>query len=334
MKRIFFFFFIYSFLATYIVAQERVDSVTIRLETCPAAEIGIDDDMSSTNILTKKVAIGKHKVIVRFGTSYQKEYDLDVEASGNHNYQFMINGKLDISTTPSDATIYVDGIDQGQSPLSIDILGDHNIRIEKDPETYYDVSDRVSINPFENVVRNYTLDKIPPKLYGMLLATASTSGHIGAFMGICQRFGAYFRFATGLYDIGSIGNLNPDGYDGNMNYGPGVYKKSNHTYAAITGGIMARCHKNLYAYLGLGYAEYAQEYKLNEDAAVLPFSPDQYIYPYGSKGCALDLGVIFKWKALLISCGYTTILGKSYPAGNGHNEIYFGLGFSIHKNRK
>lgn len=330
MKKILFFFLLLSFLSTHLLAQERKDSVTIRLETCSAAEIGIDDDMSSTNLLTKKVAIGKHKVIVRFGTTFQKEYDLNVEATGNHHYEFMINGKLDISTTPSGATIYVDGIAQGKSPLSLDILGDHNIRIEKDPETYYDASDRVSIKPFEHTVRSYTLNKIPPRLYGMILATASTSGDIGAFMGICRRFGAYLRFERSL---SALRSLAPNEESGSLYNGPGLYHKDKHSYTALTGGMMTRFHKNIYAYIGLGYAEYAQGYTLDPDVP-LNFSPDPTIYPYGSKGCALDLGVIFKWKALLLSCGYTTILGKSYPSGNRHNEIYFGVGFSIHKNRK
>ena len=330
MKRILFFFLLLSFLSTHLLAQERKDSVTIRLETCSAAEIGIDDDMSSTNLLTKKVAIGKHKVIVRFGTTFQKEYDLNVEATGNHHYEFMINGKLDISTTPSGATIYVDGIAQGKSPLSLDILGDHNIRIEKDPETYYDASDRVSIKPFEHTARSYTLNKIPPRLYGMVLATASTSGDIGAFMGICRRFGAFFRYTTSVHNIRALGNLAPYDIPGGLYQGPGLYHKDDHSYIAITGGMMTRFHKNLYAYLGLGYAEYAQKYIPDVS---WNSSPDP-IYPYGSKGCALDLGAIFKWKALLLSCGYTTILGKSYPSGNRHNEIYFGVGFSVHKNRK
>lgn len=327
MKRILFFSLFLSFLATQLLAQERKDSVTIRIETCSAAEIGIDDDMSSTNLLTKKVAVGKHKVIVRFGTTFQKEYDLNVEATGNHHYEFMINGKLDISTTPSGATIYVDGIAQGKSPLSLDILGDHNIRIEKDPETYYDASDRVSIKPFEHTARSYTLNKIPPRLYGMVLATASISGDIGAFLGICRRFGAYLRFDKSL---SKTRNLAPNKDNGSLNNGPGLYHKADHSYVAATGGMMTRLHKNLYAYLGLGYAEYAQGYVPDDSWSFAP----ETIYPYGSKGCALDLGVIYKWKALLLSCGYTTILGKSYPSGNRHNEIYFGVGFSIHKNRK
>lgn len=94
MKRVLFFCILFSFLTTHLLAQERKDSVTVHLETCSAAEIGIDDDMSSTNILTKKVAVGKHKVVVRFGSTFQKEYNLDVKSTGNHHYEFMINGKL------------------------------------------------------------------------------------------------------------------------------------------------------------------------------------------------------------------------------------------------
>lgn len=314
-------------------AQEKQDSVTIRLETSAGAEIGIDGDISSTNILHKKVAMGKHVVTVKFGSSFMKEYELEVNPGDEHTYRYPINGKVDIQTTPAGASVFIDGLPQGKAPLAVEMLGDHNIRIEADPLVYYDLTERISVNPFENLTRNFTLAKRPPRLYGMAMATWSPSG-LGGFLGICRRFGAYMRFETSLGGTG-FGNLSPveNLPEGETPTGPGYYHKDDHTYSSFTTGMMMRCHKYVYAYVGAGYGEYAQKYALDTEVDNPPSATPE-LYPYGSKGCALDLGAILKWKALLVSCGYTTILGNSYPKRNRHNEVYIGVGVSIHKHNK
>lgn len=333
MKRIFLSCLLIFCIACVIEAQVIQDSVRIRLETSLGAEIGIDGDISSTNILSKKVAVGKHVVTVRFGTTFTKNYDLYVEQTGEHTYKYNISGKLNLNTTPSESTVYIDGISRGKTPLVLDILGGHNIRIENDPLTYYEVAERISLNPFETLNKDYVLLKRPPRLYGMVMATWSTSG-IGGFMGICRRFGWYARFAASTNGVG-IGLLSQDFniFSGDRS-GSGYYKKSGkHFYLAGTTGLMARFHKAVYGYIGAGYAGYTMEYVLDEDY-MQPSYADNVIYPYGSRGAALDWGAIVKWKALIISCGYTTVLGKSYPKGNRHNEVYLGVGFTIHKHNK
>lgn len=315
-------------------AQTIQDSVKIRLETDAGAEIGIDDDISSTNILVKKVNVGPHTVVVRFGTEYLKKYKLVVEDSGEHIYKYPIHGKLKIITNPTSAVVYVDGIRKGVSPLSLELLGDHNIRIEKDPQTFFDITDRISIRPFEQLSKSYTLTKRPPRLYGMVLITGSLS-NIGGFLGICRRFGAYTRFSTSFKGMGfgKLSPMNTLSAEGSSSHGPGYYHKGDSYSSIVSCGMMARFHKYVYAYLGVGYAENAQSYTLDINEPY-PYGASDKIFPYGSKGCALDLGVIFKWKALLISCGYAATLGKSYPDGNFHNELSLGVGFTIHKHKK
>ncbi len=112
-------------------AQQTPDSVTVRVETSAGAEIGIDGDISSNNILTKKVAVGKHKVIVKYGNSYTKEYELDVTGENGQKCSYPIAGKVQLQVTPV-ADVYVDGIRRGKSPLSIELLGNHSIRLEGD----------------------------------------------------------------------------------------------------------------------------------------------------------------------------------------------------------
>ena len=317
-------------------AQTAQDSVRVRLETSIGAEIGIDGDISSNNMLTKRVPAGRHTVTVRYGTSYEKEYELEVTpATVQDVYRYPIDGQLSVESVPAGATVYIDGIPQGSTPAALPLLGDHNVRIEKDPETYYEATDRVSVDPFAEVYRSYALRKRPPRLYGMVMATGSAHG-FGAFAALCRRFGAFVRvsssFKNGFFSYEPPSSephyADKDGYTGT-----GCYKEDGHAYGSVTCGFMARCHKYVYAYIGAGYGEYARKYVKDESIAGNAPYPDE-VFPYGSQGAAIDVGVIAKWQALLVSCGYTTILGNSYPKGSRHNEVYIGVGVSIHKHNK
>lgn len=317
-------------------AQTAQDSVRVRLETSIGAEIGIDGDISSNNMLTKRVPAGRHTVTVRYGTSYEKEYELEVTpATVQDVYRYPIDGQLSVESVPAGATVYIDGIPQGSTPAALPLLGDHNVRIEKDPETYYEATDRVSVDPFAEVYRSYALRKRPPRLYGMVMATGSAHG-FGAFAALCRRFGAFVRvsssFKNGFFSYEPPSSephyADKDGYTGT-----GCYKEDGHAYGSVTCGFMARCHKYVYAYIGAGYGEYARKYVKDESIAGNAPYPDE-VFPYGSQGAAIDVGVIAKWKALLVSCGYTTIAGKHTPDGSRLNEVYVGVGFTIHKNKK
>lgn len=314
------------------VAQTAADTVRISVETSSGANIGLDGDMSSTNLLTEKVALGKHKVTVQYGPSFTREYDIEVKAGGQRTFSFPIDGSLKLTSTPSGATVYVDGMQLAETPGELKLLGDHNLRVVKDPETYYEITERVRVNPFEQLTREYNLVKRPPRLYGMVMANWSPAG-VGGFLGMCRRFGAYARFSTSIDGMG-FGKLSPG--EGQVftsgNPGPGYYHKDKHMYGQMTAGMMMRCLKFLYAYVGAGYGEYAQGYLL--DGGSGNSDEEQTIYPYGAKGCAVDIGVIFKWKALLVSGGYSTIVGSSYPDGTRHNDFYVGIGFTIHKRNR
>lgn len=320
-----------------LAAQAPQDSVRVRLETSIGAEIGLDGDISSNNMLTKRVAAGRHTVTVRYGTAYEKEYELDVSPETVQDvYRYPIDGQLSVESVPAGATVYIDGIPQGSTPVALPLLGDHNVRVEKDPETYYEATDRVSVDPFAEAHRSYALRKRPPRLYGMVMATGSAHG-FGAFTALCRRFGGYVRVSSSfkngffMYDPPAAGQTYAANADGLA--GTGRYKEDGHAYGSVTCGFMARCHKYVYAYIGAGYGEYARKYVKDESIAGNESYPDE-VFPYGSQGAAIDVGVIAKWKALLVSCGYTTIAGKHTPDGSRLNEVYVGIGFTIHKNQK
>ena len=61
----------YTFCAT---AQNVADSVRIKIKTTAGAELYLDGEMSSTNIMTAKVPVGKHTVTIKVGYSFEQSY--------------------------------------------------------------------------------------------------------------------------------------------------------------------------------------------------------------------------------------------------------------------
>jgi len=146
-------------------AQTVPDSVKIKLETSAGAEIGIDGELSSTNIMSIKVPVGKHKVIVNYGSSFQKEYDIDVKVGRQKAFNFPITGKLNVNTEPSGASVYVDGINRGTTPMTLDLIGRHTVRIIKDSKKWYDEERVVDVEFMSEKNLDILMKKIPPREY-------------------------------------------------------------------------------------------------------------------------------------------------------------------------
>lgn len=300
------------------LARTATDSVKVRLETSAGAEVGIDGDMSSTNILSIKTSLGKHTVKVTYGLDFVREYEIDV--TREETFTFSIDGKLSVTSVPSGRKVSVDGIERGQTPLELNIIGDHNVIVTGDNLTYFDATDRVSIKPFEEVSRDYTLGKRPPRTYGMFMLNYSGGGP-GAFLGLCKRWGAYLRISMSpsQKDV-------PFTWDDSKTFPSGIHEDSDTQYGLFALGLMARLHKYIYVYAGSGYGEYLKYYEGYSDGHFKRFAP------YGAEGALVDMGIILKWKALLISSGYTRFLGSCNP--DQYQELNVGIGFTIHKNKK
>ncbi len=321
MKKLFFLFTLLtmSFCCTY--AQN--DSVRIKLITSQGAEIGIDGDVSSTNIMTVRVPKGSHTVTVTSGTSYKKDYTIDVTGAQT-SYEFLIDGKLSLTSQPSGADVYIDGMLRGRTPVTIDILGDHNLRIKKGEDTYYDYEQRVSMKPLQQLSYDAVLKKRPPHNYGMVLLNyipiSGTAGFgiTGAYV---RRFGVYVRLLSGDDSYGrSITS-----FSSNI-VGPGIYKKDNNALICGHLGMMYRVNKHLYAYAGAGYGEFHTIMK-KVGGGRDPIKMNEH------EGVMVDFGVTAKWKALIAQVGYTRIVQKTDNI-DPFGAIYIGVGITIHKQKK
>lgn len=315
-------------------AQTAKDSVRIKLQTTAGADIALDGDWSSTNIMYTKVATGNHNVTVRYGSLFEKTYPIEVSTTGKSEFTFLIEGEANISCTQQ-ATVILDGIPQGLCPQTLKVVGTHNVKLQGDEQVYYDITDQININPFEKKDFSYTLKKRPPRLYGMVIASYSSRKAYGVTLAMCRNWGAYLRLAT---SDGKIGSIVADGYpkpnhEGGY-YGTGIYKKSDATYTTFTAGVMKRCHKYLFAYIGAGYGQFGQKYEQIKDIYNNETYNSDERYISGARGVAGDIGVIVKYKAMLLQVGYTSILTGKFGDTKWHHDPYIGLGISIHKNKK
>lgn len=300
---------------------QSVDSVKVRLRTSAGAEIGIDGDQSSTNLLTKKVSVGSHTVTVTYGTRYTKDYPINVTQSDTE-FDFLIDGQLTVKSIPASKSVYIDGIQQGRTPITLNILGEHNLRIEGDNLSYFDFNERITVSPFDNVEREITLTKRPPRTYGMVLANympVSGSPGVGLTLAFVKRWGLCARLT--LAGDGNDSHHEED-YGLRGSSGPGFYEKDKDNYGAINGGLIFRLSNNIFVYGGSGYGEYTRSMT----------NGNHKITPYNSKGVMADAGVILKWRALLAQVGYNRILGEGNPDPFG--SIYLGVGFTIHKQKR
>lgn len=317
-------------------AQTAKDSVRIKLQTTAGADIALDGDWSSTNIMYTKVATGSHNVTVRYGSLFEKTYPIEVSTTGKTDFLFLIEGEANINCTPQ-ATVILDGIPQGLSPQTLKVVGTHNIKIQGDEQEYYDLTDQINIKPFEKKDFSFTLKKRPPRLYGMVIANYSSCKAYGVTLAMCRNWGAYLRFATsdGLgIDTDGYPEPYPESKYGYCYYGTGIYKKKDASYTTFTAGVMKRCHKYLFAYIGAGYGQFGQKYEqiIDVDNNEPDYRKERYIS--GASGVAGDIGVIVKYKALLLQVGYTSILTGKFGDAKWHHDPYIGLGISIHKNKK
>ena len=74
-------------------AQTAKDSVRIKLRTTAGADIALDGDWSSTNIMYTKVATGNYNVTVRYGSLFEKTYPIEVSTTGKTEFMFIIRNR-------------------------------------------------------------------------------------------------------------------------------------------------------------------------------------------------------------------------------------------------
>ena len=102
-----------------------------------SSEVYIDDEFKSKGKWTGKLIEGSHVVEVRKANYRTEQKTIELVAGKKTNVSFgalvAINGMLNVSSSPSGATVYIDEKNYGQTPIFIDpiLIGTHTLKLEK-----------------------------------------------------------------------------------------------------------------------------------------------------------------------------------------------------------
>ena len=282
----------------------------------------IVNGIKSLNQYTGKVKAGKCKVSIAYG-SYNKTEDVEVLAGRKNEYHYSLEGKLQVTSTPSKARVRVDGIDKGTTPIVLDLYGKHEISVFKGNKYRY-ASEGIYVSPIENSSKHFSLKRIPNDLYSFWMYTASPSAYYGGMIGICRTFGWY---AKGQYQPSE----SKDEIDWNMDVSKVDYNtwtKEDRNRLSITSGPMVRLAKWMYLYAGAGYGDYGRIY-----SGSMGDYNYSYFCPLRCKGLEAEGGVILKIGGFILSCGYSTIFSNVPVGEKQFGDLHIGIGFTINHSK-
>lgn len=251
-------------------------------------------------------------------------------------------GRLHVDCDQAGATVWVDGQKLGTVPLTLELAGQHNIRVENDVNNFYRSTELVNFTTGMDESRTYTLKAMPPKCYGFaMLQYGFSANETGIMLGICRSWGGYIRAAktAGSSSAEKLGST-PEYFSEVP-----VRKLEDPTSWSAAAGVMHRITPYLYAFLGAGYAECSPGNYPDDDTSVgrEMVGPNYYGTQVAGRrpnddanGWIADLGFIAKWRALLLSVGYSrcVVKGSNFRNGDQYGNVRIGLGVTLHKNIK
>lgn len=304
-------------------AQSQTDSVVVEIHTSVGAEITLDGEASSTNFITKRVAVGHHKAVVNYGGKQVKEYDVEVTPDGDRQFDFPIEGKLTVTSNVRKAKYKLDGMELNGAPVQMPLLGgDHELAIIGNPDLYRPFTETFDMEPFLDKELQYKIKKRRPKKYGFAIANyAPNANAVGGMLGLGRRIGGYMKI--GICAGGEIKGykyhkdmypLNISHYNNNK-----VDVNSAKTGYFLSAGLTYRIIPQVTIFAGSGYGSFS--------------TSDTSYMPYGVSGVLADCGVIYRWKCLLLEAGYKRIMAESQDGGYHCGEFEFGIGLNFHKEK-
>lgn len=303
-------------------AQSQTDSVVVEIHTSVGAEITLDGEASSTNFITKRVAVGHHKAVVNYGGKQVKEYDVEVTPDGDRQFDFPIEGKLTVTSNVRKAKYKLDGMELNGAPVQMPLLGgDHELAIIGNPDLYHPFTETFDMEPFLDKELQYKIKKRRPKMYGFAIAHyAPNAKAIGGMLGLGRKMGGYMKlsFCAG----GDVVRYKYNEYLYPIHvstYDNGIEAHLAKSGFFISAGLTYRIIPQVTIFAGSGYGSFS--------------TSDTYCMPYGVSGVLADCGVIYRWKCLLLEAGYKRIMAESQDGGYHCGEFEFGIGLNFHKEK-
>ena len=113
-----------------------LDVAVITLTADNNTEVFIDGEYKQKGTWSGELYSGNHEIIYRKPRHKDEKLTILVDAGVPKKYELKpepINGVINVETEPSGASVYIDGIKYGNTPITINnvIIGDHELKLDK-----------------------------------------------------------------------------------------------------------------------------------------------------------------------------------------------------------
>jgi len=133
----------------------------INLKTNPKATIEINGVKKAEGVFNGRLRKGIYTVKIKHEKYYEQVHQLVVETNKHQDLYYELKpktGRLDVVSTPFDATILIDNKNYGTTPNTIKdlLIGTYTLKLQK--EGYKDVQQKIEISENETTKLEFTLD--------------------------------------------------------------------------------------------------------------------------------------------------------------------------------
>lgn len=134
----------------------------IKIKTNANASIEINGVKRAEGEFNDRLRKGIYTVKLKHEQYYDQEFQLIVEVNKNQELSYDLKpktGKLDVVSTPFDATIFIDNKNYGTSPITIKdlLIGTYNLKVQK--EGFKEVQQKIEIKENETTKIDLKLEK-------------------------------------------------------------------------------------------------------------------------------------------------------------------------------
>lgn len=345
------------------IGKERVE-LNVRLSSakatltvnCPDAEadIYINEQKKGHGGWTGQIVDGMYVVEARKAGHRTEKQSLTLakqeQKTVTLNAPQPIYGKLNLTSTPGNCDVYLDGKKIGKSPdvFANILIGEHSVELRKDG--YESQRTKVNIEEGKIADQSLNLQRIggevqqsesqkpenkpetkpqqhsgkpsapKPERQTFIMANAAYNTapqfSFGLTVGQVKRFGWYVNFMTNFNFTKGDFKCNDNGYP--IESSPSSYTligESSSSRLNLTAGAVLRCAKPFCLYLGTGYGKRSLLWKTSDGNYA---TVDAHSY----QGLAIDAGAMLHFDGFSLSLGTTSV-------GFGYWEAKLGIGFNF-----
>lgn len=154
-----------------------IDVATITITADDLTDVYVDDTLMKRGTWSGELYSGNHEIICKKQYFYDAKQTIIVEAGTPASYSLNINpiyGKMNITSEPMGATVYIDGNEYGVTPLEINgiIIGPHELKIEKG--IWRTLKKQIVLEDGKILTLNETLENCPDGVINALFSVSST----------------------------------------------------------------------------------------------------------------------------------------------------------------